>query len=116
MTMNTHPVTGKGVGEKKQTTSKLGQQNRSSQPTYNNADERFLNKSRSFGGAWLRKVHLNGAWLRKVHLKKEDHKRSDRILSAPLETRVSPAEKFARCLRGLLEPSSCSRSPVSRSG
>ena len=28
---------GTGVGEKKQTTSKFGQQNRSSQPTYNNA-------------------------------------------------------------------------------
>jgi hypothetical protein len=44
---------GKSVGEKKQTTSKFGQQNRSSQPTYNNADERFLNiyKSRLFGGA-----------------------------------------------------------------
>jgi hypothetical protein len=29
---------GQGVGEKKQTTSKFGQQNRSSQPTYNNAE------------------------------------------------------------------------------
>src|SRR5260370_2547375 len=42
---------GKGVGKKKQTTSKLGQKNTHQATNLNKADERWLNiyKSRSFG-------------------------------------------------------------------